>query len=74
MPPRSRTNDRGRIPERGRAGLTKGVVRFRPSKGDVNVSNENLIAVSDSANEAFKGFDWSEHDGKGVRLFIQGFG
>ena len=38
------------------------------------VSDLNLIAVSDTAGEAFKGFDWSEHDGKGVRLFIQGFG
>ena len=38
------------------------------------MSNENLIAVSDSADQAFQGFDWTEHDGKGVRLFIQGFG
>ncbi len=38
------------------------------------VSELNLIAVSDAADEAFQGFDWTEHDGKGVRLFIQGFG
>ena len=34
----------------------------------------NLIKVSDSANTAFGGFDWSENEGKGVRLFVQGFG
>jgi len=39
-----------------------------------DVSDLNLIAVSDAADEAFQGFDWTEHDGKGVRLFIQGFG
>ena len=40
----------------------------------VLVSNVDLISVSESANTAFGGFDWAEHDGKGVRLFIQGFG
>jgi len=43
-------------------------------KGMVNVSNADLISVSENANTAFGGFDWTEHDGKGVRLFIQGFG
>jgi hypothetical protein len=38
------------------------------------VSNVNLIVVTDTATEAFKGFDWEEHAGKGVRLFVQGFG
>jgi hypothetical protein len=38
------------------------------------VSDLNLIVVSDSADEAFQGFDWAEHNGKGVRLFVQGFG
>lgn len=40
----------------------------------VKVSNVDLISVSESANTAFDGFDWSEHEGKGVRLFVQGFG
>ena len=40
----------------------------------VIVSNVDLISVSESATTAFDGFDWAEHDGKGVRLFIQGFG
>ena len=40
----------------------------------VAVSNTDLISVSDSANTAFGDFDWSEHQGKGVRLFVQGFG
>jgi hypothetical protein len=38
------------------------------------VSTENLIGITPSADEAFKGFDWNEHDGKGVRLYVQGFG
>lgn len=38
------------------------------------MSNVDLISVSDSANTAFGGFDWNEHAGKGVRLFVQGFG
>jgi len=40
----------------------------------VNVSTVDLISVSESANTAFGGFDWEEHEGKGVRLFVQGFG
>jgi hypothetical protein len=38
------------------------------------VDNLQLISISDSANEAFSAFDWAEHEGKGVRLFVQGFG
>jgi len=38
------------------------------------VSASELISVSSSAGEAFGGFDWDEHQGKGVRLFVQGFG
>ena len=38
------------------------------------MSDLQLINVSASANEAFGAFDWSEHEGKGVRLFVQGFG
>ena len=41
---------------------------------EVVVSNLDLISVSESANTAFGGFDWTEHEGKGVRLFVQGFG
>ena len=40
----------------------------------VAVSNTDLISISETANTAFGGFDWSEHEGKGVRLFGQGFG
>ncbi len=40
----------------------------------VAVSTENLIVITDGATEAFKNFDWTEHKGKGVRLFVQGFG
>ena len=35
---------------------------------------ENLIDITPSASEAFKGFDWSAHEGKGVRLYVNGFG
>jgi hypothetical protein len=38
------------------------------------VNDTNLIGITDSAIEAFKDFDWDEHKGKGVRLFVQGFG
>ncbi len=38
------------------------------------VSNVNLISITASATEAFGNFDWTEHEGKGVRLFVQGFG
>lgn len=38
------------------------------------MSTENLIGITSTAVEAFKGFDWTEHEGKGVRLFVQGFG
>ncbi len=40
----------------------------------MTVSTAELINVSETANTAFGGFDWSEHEGKGVRLFVQGFG
>lgn len=38
------------------------------------MSTEGLIHISTSANDAFGTFDWSTHAGKGVRLFVQGFG
>ena len=45
-----------------------------PSRGRADVDNLELINLSDSANAAFGTFDWTEHAGKGVRLFVQGFG
>ena len=39
-----------------------------------DVSAEGLISISTTANDAFGAFDWSTHAGKGVRLFVQGFG
>ena len=44
------------------------------STKEVVVSTVDLISVSETANTAFGGFDWDEHEGKGVRLFVQGFG
>jgi hypothetical protein len=38
------------------------------------VNTVGMINVSDSANEAFGGFNWEENGDKGVRLFVQGFG
>ncbi len=38
------------------------------------VSVEGLLNISASTHQAFGAFDWSEHAGKGVRLFVQGFG
>lgn len=51
----------------------------RPVGGSIperkrDVSVDGLINISDSANTAFGTFDWTEHAGKGVRLFVQGFG
>ncbi len=40
----------------------------------VRVSESTLIQVTDAANTAFGAFDFAEHDGKGVRVFVQGFG
>ena len=55
----------------GRGG--HGSIRSASTK-KVEVSTADLISVSDTANTAFGGFDWTEHEGKGVRLFVQGFG
>ena len=38
------------------------------------MSDQGLINITASASDAFGGFDWTEHAGKGVRLFVQGFG
>lgn len=51
-------------------GLPPCGVTPNPERYDVN----ELITISEMANEAFGAFDWSEHQGKGVRLFVQGFG
>jgi hypothetical protein len=45
-----------------------------PATGTVHVSESTLIQVTDAANEAFSAFDFSAHQGKGVRVFVQGFG
>ena len=46
----------------------------RLQKRWIIVSDTNLIGITATATEAFKDFDWAEHEGKGVRLFVQGFG
>jgi hypothetical protein len=38
------------------------------------VSDTTLIQVTDAADGAFATFDFTEHQGKGVRVFLQGFG
>jgi hypothetical protein len=40
----------------------------------MTVSDTQLIQVTDAANDALGAFDFSSHAGKGVRVFIQGFG
>jgi len=40
----------------------------------VPVIESQLIEVSTSADTAFSAFDFSAHENKGVRLFVQGFG
>jgi hypothetical protein len=38
------------------------------------VSENQLIQVTEAANSALSAFDFSAHAGKGVRVFVQGFG
>ncbi len=40
----------------------------------VIVNESQLITVSDSAADAFNAFDFGEHDGKAVRVYVAGFG
>jgi iron-sulfur cluster assembly accessory protein len=39
-----------------------------------NLEKTALLTITDNAGRAFGGFDWSAHEGKGVRLFVQGMG
>ncbi len=38
------------------------------------MSDTQLIQVTDSAKSALGTFDFETHAGKGVRVFVQGFG
>ena len=38
------------------------------------VSDTQLVQLTESAGVALGGFDFSTHEGKGIRVFIQGFG
>lgn len=38
------------------------------------MNDSQLITVTDTADSALGAFDFSAHEGKGVRVFIQGFG
>ncbi len=38
------------------------------------MSVNQLIQVTDAASSALSAFDFSAHAGKGVRVFVQGFG
>jgi hypothetical protein len=38
------------------------------------VTDTQLITVSESADGAFNAFDFSAHAGKGVRLYVAGYG
>ena len=40
----------------------------------MKVSNVQLVSVSDTADVAFNAFDFSEHEGKGIRVYLAGFG
>ena len=39
-----------------------------------SVSDSQLIAVTDAADSALGAFDFEAHGGKGVRVYVQGFG
>jgi len=54
-------------------------LRSRPWRNDSrtessDVSDTQLIQVTDAATSALSAFDFTAHDGKGVRVFVQGFG
>lgn len=38
------------------------------------METQELLKITENAGQAFGAFDWSAHAGKGVRLFVQGFG
>jgi hypothetical protein len=38
------------------------------------VSDIQLISVTDPADAAFNAFDFSAHAGKGIRVYLAGFG
>ncbi len=38
------------------------------------MSDSQLIQVTEAANSALSAFDFTAHAGKGVRVFVQGFG
>jgi len=38
------------------------------------VSDLQLIQITDAANDALGAFDFSAHAGKGIRVYLQGFG
>ena len=38
------------------------------------MSDSKLILVTDAADAALAAFDFTSHEGKGVRVFLQGFG
>jgi hypothetical protein len=38
------------------------------------VTVSQLVSVSKSADDALNAFDFSQYDGKGVRLYVAGFG
>jgi hypothetical protein len=40
----------------------------------VELSANTLISVTDAADAALKAFDFKAFAGKGVRVFLQGFG
>ena len=38
------------------------------------MSDTQLVSVTDTAEDAFNTFDFSEHAGKGIRVYLAGFG
>jgi hypothetical protein len=48
--------------------------RYDPRTESSDVSENQLIQVTEAANSALSAFDFSAHAGKGVRVFVQGFG
>jgi hypothetical protein len=62
------------IPSPERGGSSRGPPAAGRQRKMMDVSDTQLIQVTAAADEALGAFDFSAHEGKGVRVFLQGFG
>ena len=57
------------------AGLSAvGVAEPATTQKGIDVTDSQLIHISTSADDAFNAFDFSQFEGKSVRIYVAGFG